>query len=170
MISQDETISVIDTTGGTTKVREFLSGKQLHELEDSEKTDATINAVLSPNGKLIASTGTDKYVRIWDSASGSLLTTLKGHGDLIADYSFHPTKDLLVTTSLDSKLRIWDVKSGVCKKVLTTLKNNMYSIEFSNDGEFMASGGSQGNVILWNTEDFAQLHEFTAVRLKVEQC
>ena len=50
----------------------------------------------SPDGKLLASAGGDKMVRLWDPATGQELRTLTGHTDWVRSVAFSSDGKLLV--------------------------------------------------------------------------
>ncbi|HAA27291.1 MAG TPA: hypothetical protein DCE56_05920, partial [Cyanobacteria bacterium UBA8553] len=50
-----------------------------------------VNTVsFSPNGKILASGGSDSIVKLWDAENGSLLFTLEGHLSDVTNISFSP--------------------------------------------------------------------------------
>ena len=53
--------------------------------------------VYSPNGHLIATGGSDQLVIIWNSATGALLHTLRGHDGPVLGVSFSPDNRTLAT-------------------------------------------------------------------------
>lgn len=67
-------------------------------------------AVFSHNNKLVATTGTDNTVKIWDIAEARLLITLYGHRNYVSGIEFSSNDHYLVTTSFtDSTTFIWDL-------------------------------------------------------------
>jgi WD40 repeat protein len=75
----------------------------------------------SPNGKLVASASRDKTVRLWDSAMGASLQTLKGHSDYVWAVAFSPDSKLVASASHDKTVRLWNSAIGAS---LQTLKGH----------------------------------------------
>ena len=61
----------------------------------------------SPDGKLLASAGGDKMVRLWDPATGQELRTLTGHTDWVRSVAFSPAENLLASAGDDKTVRLW---------------------------------------------------------------
>lgn len=113
--------------------------------------DGIWHAVFSPDGKRMASAGSDDRVRIWDPASGELLDTLRGHGDDVDCVSFSPDGKTLVSGGSDQTLRWWDVETSQCTKVVkahTDWSDGVKCVAFSPDGTLLASAGR--SMILWD--------------------
>jgi WD40 repeat protein len=62
----------------------------------------------SPDGKRLASTGDDQTVRVWDTATGQELLTLKGHKDRVWRVAFSPDGNRLASASKDQTVKLWD--------------------------------------------------------------
>jgi RNA polymerase sigma factor (sigma-70 family) len=88
------------------------SGKHLRAF-DEHLAGVTALAV-SPNGKWIASTGSNnrpQVIRLWDSASGQFVRQLRGHQRIVQALAFSPESTYLVSGGVDG-VRVWDVQSG----------------------------------------------------------
>ena len=56
------------------------------------------------------------------------------------------------SASFDSTVRLWDVEHGVCIHTLTRHQEPVYSVAFSPDGAFLASGSFDKCVHIWNVQ------------------
>jgi WD40 repeat protein len=70
---------------------------------------------LSPDGKIIAvargQLERDKSIYLYDSATGQLLNTLKGHTQPVTSLAFSPDGHYLASGSWDGTLRLWEILS-----------------------------------------------------------
>jgi WD40 repeat protein len=68
-----------------------------------------VNAVaFSLDGKPVAWTSSDETVKLWDSAIGASLQTLKGHWSSVNAVAFSPDGKLVASASSDNMVRLWD--------------------------------------------------------------
>lgn len=56
------------------------------------------------------------------------------------------------SASFDSTVRLWDVERGICIHTLTKHQEPVYSVAFSPDGKYLASGSFDKCVHIWNTQ------------------
>jgi WD40 repeat protein len=74
---------------------------------------------ISPDGRLLASGGYDKTIRIWNLSSGQLLYAIKAHGDAIDSLVFSQDGKTLVSGSWDNRVKLWNPNTGKLIRTLT---------------------------------------------------
>jgi WD40 repeat protein len=109
---------------------------------------ATEHAVLSPDGRFVATTE-GKETQLWDANTGKLLHTLHGHRSFVEDAEFSPDSHELVTVSIDHDGRIWSVEKGRLLHVLRGHFFPVYAGSYSPDGRWIVTA-SQFTAGLWN--------------------
>ena len=118
---------------------------------------ATIGAAaFSPDGGLLATGWSDGIVRIWHTATWSLVTSLSAHTTLVDDLQFGPEGNRLVTSDIDGSVYLWDIP-------------NLTPVQLPSDGvpvravAIHANGGpiagalDDGAVILWDGVEGASI-------------
>uniref|UniRef100_A0A8B9GJN3 Transducin beta like 1 X-linked n=1 Tax=Astyanax mexicanus TaxID=7994 RepID=A0A8B9GJN3_ASTMX len=107
----------------------------------------------------------------WDP-SGTLLAscsddmTLKVRLPYFTDYKVHQ----ITSASFDSTVRLWDVDRGVCIHTLTRHQEPVYSVAFSPDGKFLASGSFDKCVHIWSTASGALVNSYRGTGGIFEVC
>jgi hypothetical protein len=76
------------------------------------------SVVFSHDSKLLASGSSDKTVKVWDAATGSLQQTLKGHGSSVRSVAFSHDSKLLASGSGDGTIKVWDVATGSLQQTI----------------------------------------------------
>jgi WD40 repeat protein len=67
---------------------------------------------LSADGRLLASTGAEDVVQVWQTGTGRQLFRLAGHGGFRGQVSFLPDSQGLLSWGNDFFLREWDMRTG----------------------------------------------------------
>jgi WD40 repeat protein/serine/threonine protein kinase/Tfp pilus assembly protein PilF len=73
---------------------------------------ATSTLAWRPDSQLLAATGSDGLLYVWNVEAGWLQAVLRGHTARPAELSFTPEGDLLVSSGWDNALRLWDPLTG----------------------------------------------------------
>ena len=71
-----------------------------------------LKCLLSPDCRLLATTSSDKTVKLWNLDGFKLERTLEGHQRWVWDCVFSVDAAYLVTASSDTSARLWDCASG----------------------------------------------------------
>jgi WD40 repeat protein len=66
----------------------------------------------SPDGRMLASAGSDTTIKLWDTSRGLLIRTLSGHAGAVRAVTFSPDGKSLASGSQDHTIRIWDLATG----------------------------------------------------------
>lgn len=118
---------------------------------------------LSSDGHLLASTGTDKRVRVWNADQHSLTHDLPaGPRGWMACVAMSRDGHRVAAAG-PRRIKIWDTSSG---KLLVTLpghRKGVFSLAFSPDGQWLASGGGD-QVKLWDLAKGRETRAWTTRR------
>jgi WD40 repeat protein len=105
----------------------------------------------SPDGKFVASSGSDGAVRLWDVATRKEVLTLSGHTGRVAGVAFGLRGELLVSGGTDGTLRVWEVATGRQLKSIAH-KEPVTTVAIHRDGKIVGCGsGTDALVYDWET-------------------
>jgi WD40 repeat protein len=131
-----------------------IKGVRSWTIETRRHRWAAIDQALSPDGTLLATTGYDGMVRLWEAATGRLARVLVGHDSYVYGVAWSADGRYLASTgAFDYTVRVWEAQTGLPLKVFTGLKDAPVVAAWSPDGSLLAAGTIQsGYVSLWNME------------------
>jgi WD40 repeat protein len=89
------------------------------------------------------------------------LREFKGHELSISAVSVFPDKLRMITGSYDRTLRLWDLDTGAVLKIMEGHRSLVVRLRVSRDGQFIASGDRDGEVIIWQGETGESLIQLT---------
>ena len=151
-----------------TIVRDARTGKEVHSepAKWEEKQNrlcpkrGTVRddvRVLSPDGKTLATAGTDHRIRLWDAVAGEERLEFspgvrwwqeRGPGNTPLAHS--PDGRLLATLEGDGFLRLWDRSAGKLLRILGDQGESFAGLAFSPDGRFLAAVRDGHRLIVWD--------------------
>jgi WD40 repeat protein len=153
---------------GRTKVWDVVTGEECFVLRQCGAPLA-----FSPNGKYLltcSTVRTDFATQIRDATTGEKMYTLRVQDREITDVAFHPDPHVprLATAGEDGHVRILDVKTG--EEIVGPLRHvhAVRCVAFSRDGRYLASGGHDRLVKVWETQTWRLLHELSDLTGSVE--
>jgi RNA polymerase sigma factor (sigma-70 family) len=159
------------------------TGKHLRTLGVTNRSVPAL--AFSRDGKLVAAgesaainanekTDLVSSIWLWDPADGSRVRELKGHTRGVAAVAFSPVGSLLASASHDASIRLWNAADGRLLRKIAVPQDpypqdelgadsdgqhgGVVAIAFSADGRWLASGGYDGSVRLWDVDTGKAIH------------
>lgn len=145
-VAMDGSLVVAANNSGTCYVWRAMRGSYLTtHFEPLHKLRAhqgyVLKCMLSPDVRQLATTSSDKTVKLWNLDGFTLDRTLAGHQRWVWDCVFSVDAAYLVTASSDCTARLWDLSTGDAiriysghHKACTTCALNDSAIEGRDDG------------------------------------
>jgi WD40 repeat protein len=118
----------------------------------------------SPDGKQLASAGSDGLIRVWNFPQGGEPLVLRGHQGWVGSIAFSPKGDRLASGGADRVVRVWDIAAGKEVNALRGHTSALQAVAFSPDGTRVASAGAtaknSGEVRVWDVSADQQAQTF----------
>ena len=147
--SPDGTLLAVASSIGTW-IHDAATGQELELL--TGHTARVKCVAFSPDGKTLASGGTDQIIRLWDTQTGILRQSLTGHTSSVSSVVFGSDGTSLASGSSDNTIRLWDAQTGELQKTLKGHTKGVLSMVFGPNGKTLASGGEDNTLWLWDVE------------------
>ncbi|KAG1799939.1 uncharacterized protein HD556DRAFT_1439606 [Suillus plorans] len=80
------------------------------------------------------------------------IRTFEDHERFIQEVAVFPDNRRMITCSDDKTFRLWDLETGVVLKKMEGHSGEVWALAISRDGKIIASGDSNGEVIVWDGE------------------
>ena len=132
------------TRGDDTKVWEVAGGKLMKSFTNVH-SDAVFGLDFSADGKYLASSAADKFVKVLDLATGKVVKTFEGHTHHVLGVSWKRDGRTLASAGADNVIKVWDFVTGERKKTIEGFSKEVTSISFIGimDQTLASSGDDQ---------------------------
>ncbi len=147
----------------------WRDAERLRTLEDPTFQDeATGWIAFSTGGTRILTAATDGIVRVWDTESGELVASLKGHEKSVERAFYSKEGDRIFTVSTDRTARIWDSSAFTTRIRLVGHHGPINWAEYSSDGALILTASGDGTAKLWDTRSNEELKTLPARERQIE--
>lgn len=118
-------------------------GKLIRSFEDAH-SDTVYGVDFSRDGKLLASAAADKFVKVFDLATGEHVRSYEGHTHHVMDVSWKGDGTQLASAGADNAIKIWNAETGEQARTITTYSKQVTSLSFIGMGdEFISCSGDK---------------------------
>ncbi len=171
---------------GTITLWDRNSGKPVQALGLPGLTAANLSA----DGKMMAIALPEGTIKLIDSGTGAVQTTLRGHRSAVRDVAFNPAGDRLLSGSTSGSVRLWDLDSGENTRTLQPAVEGagnkgfgskgakqsahaVHQVTFGDNGNYIAAADAQGIVRFWasDRESYARIaRDRSSHQLELDRC
>jgi WD40 repeat protein len=104
----------------------------------------------SPDGTMLAASGSDHHVRVWDAKTGKTLLSFTRHLSTVFALGWSPDGKLLASAGFDGIVEVWDARSGASVYSYQAQQAQINALAWSPDGRRIASAGNDQTVQVWD--------------------
>lgn len=116
-----------------------------------------LTPVFSPDGKILVVGNRNGETRLFDIESGAQLRVLPRR--LTQGLAFHPDGKTLAVAYVKGEVGLWDVDTGALIHCEPSGAAEIYSVDWSPEGDVLVSAGKEGKIVLWNPEGLTKITE-----------
>ena len=127
-----------------------------------------LSVAFSADNRQIVSGSRDQSLKLWNTL-GECKATIgnekaNSHSDWVSCVRFSPNTatPLIVSCGWDKAVKVWDLKSFDLKYSLNGHTGFVNTVAVSPDGTICASGGKDGNAMLWDLNEGSHLYSLNA--------
>ena len=135
-------------SGTGVQVRDLNSGEVTATLQHPMPVDSL---VWHPNSKMLAVSGTDSKVYLWDTSTGKANFVLGGFVNGGIRMTFSHSGNLLATTGWEAKMRLWDSRTG--QLLCSAMSAGGFKPRFSANDHFLSTSRHENKVGLWEVAE-----------------
>ena len=156
-----DTILATGSHDCTVRLWDAPSGRPLHVLQ--RHTQPVRKLTVSTSGQILASYGGDSLICIWDVQAGNALHILADHPSAIVHLAISRDEQTLAALDLNDAIRLWMLPRGQPLASYRLHTSKLHAVDFSPDGQMIATGGSDWSIYLCHVTSYA--HNQRMIRL-----
>jgi WD40 repeat protein len=129
-----------------------LAAGQFTAVLRQEESSRALACARSPRQEPLLTAAAGNDVHLWDLASLSRRSVLRGHTDWVWDVAFTPDGGTLASVSRDETVRFWDVLTGEEVAGWRWQIGQVWSVAIAPDGLTAAAAGADGSILVWDLD------------------
>jgi WD40 repeat protein len=149
------------TQEGELKIIDIATGKTLQDIKTNVHSDTVFGVSFSPDGKMLASCGADKFVKTFDVASGKFLKSFEGHTHHVLGVGWSSDGKLLASGGADNVVKIWDYAKGEQIRTINAHTKQITSLAFVGKADVFATCSGDQQVRFWNATNGGNTRNFS---------
>jgi len=154
--------SILASGGQYAKVHlwDTSTGEQIGE-PLSGHTDPVISLAFNPGGEILAAGSMDSTISLWDVQTGKMIgEPIDEHPGMVNGLRFSPVDDVLASASCthpdesycnEGEIGIWEITGEeITGRTFSGHTHYIYGLDFSPDGQLLATGSADKTILLWD--------------------
>ncbi|MCB1207970.1 MAG: hypothetical protein KDK97_01525 [Verrucomicrobiales bacterium] len=136
---------------GDVTLWEVSTGELTQELPEIH-IDSVLSIDFSPDGKLLATGGADKAVRVIDLATGKVIKTFEGHTHHVLGIAWRSDGRILSSAGADNAVKVWDWTIGDRRKNVDGWDKEVTAIRYLGASDTAATSAGDSKIRLINSD------------------
>lgn len=149
----------VPSRSGEVKLFSTSDGSLVRSLPEPH-TDGVLGVRFSPDGSMIATCGADKYVRVFQTATGELIRPFEGHTEYVLGVAWKADGLTLASCGADATIRVWNAATGELSRTITGFDKQVTDIRFIGDSINTVSSSGDKTVRLHRTDNGQNFRTF----------
>lgn len=116
---------------------------------------------VDPSNRIFATGGMDNVIKIFDLATGNVLTNFSGHSHPVRGLAFSPKHPYLFSVSEDKEIKCWDLELNQIVRQYHGHTAGVYCIAVHPTTDTIVSGGRDGTCRVWDIRTRTQVFSMT---------
>ena len=118
-------------------------------------SDTVFGLEFSPDAEFLASSAADRFVKVFQVATGKLHKSFEGHTHHVLDVSWKSDGKVLASCGADNVIKIWDFLTGDQRRTTAAVGKEVTSINFVGATPKLFTSSGDKSVRLVNTDNGA---------------
>jgi WD40 repeat protein len=110
---------------------------------------SVLSLAWSPDGTRIAAACGQDLIRVWDTATGHLVSTHRSGSEAVSHIAWSPDSRYLALAQSDHKARVWDTSTEKNVTIYYDHKDGVRYVAWSPDGTSVATASNDKTVHIW---------------------
>jgi WD40 repeat protein len=144
---------------GELKLWNVADGTLARDLPEAH-SDTVFGLDFSSDGKYLASCAADKFVKVFDVATGKFVRSFEGHTHHVLGVRWRADGKVLASCGADNVVKVWDFVTGDQLRTIQGFGKEVTSIQFVGSTSLVLVSSGDKTVRLYNVDNAQQQRAF----------
>jgi len=144
---------------GELKLWNVADGALARDMPEAH-SDTVLGIDFSPDGKLMASGAADKFIKVFDVASGKFVRSFEGHTHHVLGVRWRADGKVLASCGADNVVKVWDFVTGDQLRTIQGFGKEVTSLNFVGSTSLALVSSGDKTVRLYNVDNAQQQRAF----------
>ncbi len=157
--TQLATGSGVPSRGGEVKIWNVEDGGLATAIPEAH-TDSVLDVEFSRDGEYLASASADKFIRVFEVATGKQIHKLEGHTNYALGVTWRADGKRIATCSADNTIMIWNAENGDRIRTIQGFQKQVFAVQFVGQTNTVAMCAGNRIVRMYNTDNGGLIRTF----------